>query len=89
MSNQENLVLIKLSYDSQILVSVDDLSTLMKILQGSPLVTYGYANDVRYEYLKDEAYCLEIGNAAPEGYITQENFEALEASLGVSTCQLG
>lgn len=73
-----NRVIVELNYNKRVLIDVADLPALMEILNGATLVDYGYIGDDRVDYVKDEAYCLEITDTGNRLYKTEEQYRAME-----------
>ena len=74
-----NRVLVELSYNKKVLIDVADLPKLMEILNGATIVDYNYVGDERIDYVKDEAYCLQLSDTGNRLYKTEEQFDELKA----------
>ena len=73
-----NRVIVELNYNKRVLVDVADLPALMGILNGATVIDYGYGGNDRVDYVKDEAYCLELSDTGNRLYKTEEQFRAME-----------
>ena len=75
-----NKVLVELAYNKRVLIAVEDLATLLNILNGSPIANYTYIAGIegRVDYLEDEDYNLEYRQAPNVCYKTEEQVAALE-----------